>query len=65
MSAASIVKAHMAAVVDKLATIGQRMPALAALTVSAGGITATITPAPPLPPQQQPAPVPACRACGR
>ena len=55
----------MAAVVDKLATIGQRMPALAALTVSAGGITATVTPAPPLPPQQQPAPVPACRACGR
>jgi len=55
----------MAAVVDKLATIGERLPGLASLTVSAGGITATVTPAPSAAPQQQPAPVPACRACGR
>ncbi len=37
-------------VTDTLATIGERMPGLAQITVSAGGVTATVTPKPPAAP---------------
>jgi hypothetical protein len=49
-------KATAASCVDLLATVGERMPGLAQLTISAGGITATVTP--------KPEPHAACPTCG-
>jgi hypothetical protein len=52
------VKRGAAALTDHLAVIGERMPGLAQLTITAGGVTATVTPKPPPPPPM------ACPTCG-
>lgn len=58
--ALAAVKLGAARLTDGLALLGERMPGLAQLTISAGGITATVTPRPPAAP-----PLPsACPTCG-
>lgn len=66
MSWASIImatKATAASLTDTLAAIGERMPGLTQLTVSAGGLTATIGPMS-LATSQAP-PLGKCPTCGR
>lgn len=53
------VKRGAAALTDRLATIGERMPGLSSVTITAGGVTATVTPKPPASP-----PPSACPTCG-
>jgi hypothetical protein len=55
-----MIKSGAATVTDHLAAVGERMPGLAQLTVSIGGVTATVVPKPPAPPP----PAPTCPACG-
>lgn len=57
------VKRGAAAVTDGLAALGERMPGLSQVTISAPGVSVTVTPAPPVPStSQQP---PRCSTCGR
>lgn len=51
------VKAIMASVTDMLASIGERMPAVAQVTASVGGVTVTVQPKPP--------PPSGCPTCGK
>lgn len=60
MTIVATVKRGAAALADTLATIGERMPGLASLTITAGGVTATVTPKPPAPPP----PPSTCPHCG-
>jgi hypothetical protein len=59
-TAFDFVKQGAATVVDALADLGERMPGLAQITVSAGGVTATVTPKPPAA-----APASVCPHCGK
>lgn len=58
--ALAAVKLGAARLTDGLALLGERLPSLASLTISAGGVTATVTPKPPAPPP----PPSACPSCG-
>lgn len=60
MTIVATVKRGAAALTDVLATIGERMPGLASLTFTAGGVTTTWTPKPPPPPP----PPSTCPHCG-
>lgn len=51
------VKRIAAALTDHLAAIGERLPGLASLTISAGGASVTVTP--------KPEPPLTCPACGK
>ena len=42
-------KATAASITDALASVGERMPGVAQVTLSAGGATVTVTPKPPPP----------------
>lgn len=57
---ATMIRAAVAALTDALATIGERMPGLASLTFTAGGVSTTWTPKPPPPPP----PPSTCPHCG-
>lgn len=57
MKPLDVLKAKLAAVTDALAEVGARLPALAQVTVSAGGVTVTVNPKPPEAPK-------VCPSCG-
>lgn len=57
--------AAAAAITDALARVGERMPGVQSLTVSAAGVTVTMVPAAPVhPPASAPAHA-SCPTCGR
>lgn len=64
MSLIATIKATAASITGALAAFDERMPGLSQLTISAGGITATVIPAP-QPQAPAAAPTGKCSTCGR
>jgi hypothetical protein len=56
VKALDTLRSAAASLTDALASLGERMPGLAQITISAGGVTATGTPKPP--------PATTCPHCG-